>query len=101
MLSSFFTFKFLLWRLVNVKVDTYGVLDTIAHCGNGDRVGVVEVSGSATRHRSDTTQRQQKQGRVGHEAGQFTGRAARVAQAEERQQEQAKSNWRNLARPIL
>ena len=97
MLSSFFRFKFLLWRLVNVEVDTYGVLDTIAYCGNGDRVGVVEVSGSATCHRAYTSQRQEKQGRVGDEASQFAGRAARVTQAEERQQEETKGNGRDSA----
>ena len=62
MLSSFFRFKFLLWRLVDVEVDTYGVLDTVANRGNGDGIGVVEVSGSATCHGADASQRKQKQG---------------------------------------
>ena len=101
MLSSFFRFKFLLWRLIDVEVDTYSVLHTVAYCGDCDRVGVVEVTGSATSHRADASQRKEKQGRIGDEAGQFAGRATGVTQAKERQQEEAKRNGRDSARPVL
>src|SRR5271156_5713632 len=86
-LLSLFKVRFLLWRLVNVVVDAYGVLNSVACRSDRDRIGVVKVAAAATCHRSDRSEGEEKQGRVGDDAGQFSGRATGVTQAQKRQQE--------------
>ena len=99
--SSFFKVQCLLWRLINVEVDTNGVLNTIACRSDGDRIVVVKVPAAATSHGANRSQREQKQGGVRDEAAQLAGRTTGVAKAKQRQQEESECNGGHSARPAF
>src|ERR1700679_2716182 len=51
-LLSLFKVRFLLWRLINVVVDAYGVLNSVACRRDRNWIGVVEVAAAARCHQS-------------------------------------------------
>ena len=77
--------------------DIYSVLYSVAVGRYNYWVGAVEVTCSATGEGSDGSERGEDEERVNDEAGEFAARATRVAQAEERQQEEAESDVREPA----
>src|SRR5258705_964081 len=93
--------RFLLRRLVDVVIDTDGVLNTVACCGDGDGIVVIVVTAAATRHGSDRSQRHQEQGRVGEDPREFSGRATGVTQTQERKQEETEGDGRYPAGPAF
>ena len=54
----------LLGTPIDMKVDGYGVLDSVAVRGDRNRISVVSVPGSATCKRSDSSQRRQYEKRM-------------------------------------
>ena len=54
----------LLGTLIDMKVDGYGVLDSVAVRGDRNRISVISVPGSATCERSNSSQRRQYEKRM-------------------------------------